>query len=178
MKNCPSCDNAEFKTLIRFNSAHFKYCTGCAVISINYHTDYTKQGRATKPPDYATEIIDSLQVGFNELIVEVGCNDGALLSMMKDRRYTNLLGIDPSQRCGKISTGVTIENIYLDQRSAGRILKKHGPASVVVCRHVVEHTTDPNEFLRAISTILKPDGMLILETPNSDGILRELRCHE
>ncbi|MBW8011268.1 MAG: class I SAM-dependent methyltransferase [Chloroflexi bacterium] len=36
----------------------------------------------------------------------------------------------------------------------------------VLARHVIEHLLDPQEFLVNIAEIMKPDGILVLETPN------------
>lgn len=41
---------------------------------------------------------------------------------------------------------------------------------VVTCNHVIEHTHQPIELLKAIHRILKPGGLLWIETPNIDSI--------
>ncbi|MBO3116693.1 class I SAM-dependent methyltransferase [Winogradskyella sp. DF17] len=41
---------------------------------------------------------------------------------------------------------------------------------VVFFRHVIEHVTEPNEVIESISSILKDDGIFIIETDNNAGI--------
>jgi hypothetical protein len=71
-----------------------------------------------------------------------------------------------------------VENVHLNQTEANKILKKYGPASVVICRHTIEHVPNPYEFISSIRTLLVDNGLLILETPNSYNIIAELQGHE
>lgn len=41
---------------------------------------------------------------------------------------------------------------------------------VIMARHVIEHVPDPNRFVSALRRCLKPDGLLILETPNMENM--------
>jgi SAM-dependent methyltransferase len=45
-------------------------------------------------------------------------------------------------------------------------LASHGPFDFILCRHVLEHTYDPVEFLRGIAELLNPGGVLMIEVPN------------
>jgi hypothetical protein len=62
--------------------------------------------------------------------------------------------------------------------SAAKIKKKYGLASVIVCRHTLEHVPEPFSFLQAMRLLLADDGMLFLETPSAYGITHDLHGHE
>jgi SAM-dependent methyltransferase len=47
--------------------------------------------------------------------------------------------------------------------------------AVVIIKHIVEHLPDPARAIREISRVLEPDGVLILATPNLDGLLKPLK---
>jgi SAM-dependent methyltransferase len=45
---------------------------------------------------------------------------------------------------------------------------------IVVLSHVIEHLQDPGRMLRLIRGVLRPDGLLIMTTPNSDSLMELL----
>lgn len=55
------------------------------------------------------------------------------------------------------------------QGDISRVIETHGPASFdyVLARHVIEHVPDPRGFLQAIGRVLKPGGVVRIDTPNS-----------
>jgi 2-polyprenyl-3-methyl-5-hydroxy-6-metoxy-1,4-benzoquinol methylase len=46
---------------------------------------------------------------------------------------------------------------------------------VVLIKHIVEHLPDPARAIRELGRVLEPGGILILATPNLDGLLRPLK---
>ena len=53
-------------------------------------------------------------------------------------------------------------------------LPGHAPFDLVLCRHVLEHTYDPSDFLGRIRDLMSPGGVLLLEVPNLKAPLRRL----
>jgi SAM-dependent methyltransferase len=45
---------------------------------------------------------------------------------------------------------------------------------IVVLSHVIEHLQDPGRMLRLIRGVLRPDGLLIMTTPNADSLMELL----
>lgn len=56
--------------------------------------------------------------------------------------------------------------LAIDYRHCGVEDLKEPAFDLIVSLEVVEHVTDPALFLRHIARLLKPDGLLILSTPN------------
>jgi SAM-dependent methyltransferase len=48
------------------------------------------------------------------------------------------------------------------------------PADVVVAGEIIEHLDAPGPFLRAMRSLLKPDGLLVVTTPNAYRVLNFL----
>jgi SAM-dependent methyltransferase len=53
-------------------------------------------------------------------------------------------------------------------------LPAHGPFDFVLCRHVLEHTYNPQEFLRSMGDLMSPGGVLMIEVPNLHAPLRRV----
>ena len=50
------------------------------------------------------------------------------------------------------------------------LLKEKRSYDVVICSEVLEHVADPHALLAAIGERLSPQGLLVLTTPNLDGV--------
>lgn len=206
---CPACRGTSFAGLVDFGtvprsgtflskpgedfaSIHlsFDYCEQCALIrqksrDENPVHDYTQIPRATarQLPTYAEHIAKSLSshgLGLQDLIVEVGANDGAFLNLLAGEGFTNLLGVEPSQSCAQLcrEKGHKVEESYLDRSLVGSILERHGPVGAVICRHTLEHVPDPVGFVAAMRSLLREGGLLFIEVPNSHTIIHDLFGHE
>jgi SAM-dependent methyltransferase len=49
-----------------------------------------------------------------------------------------------------------------------------GPFDFILCRHVLEHTYNPVEFLRRIGSLLRSEGVLMIEVPNLEAPFRRI----
>lgn len=99
-----------------------------------------------------------------EKIVDFGCNDGALLTVARDRLGApaeNLLGIDFAPKLNGVPTAA----IDLNR------LETLGPApcdgfEAGFCVHVLEHMIDPRSLLRSLRRRAAPGARLYLEVPD------------
>jgi SAM-dependent methyltransferase len=60
---------------------------------------------------------------------------------------------------------------------AGRLEDAHFPDAsfdLVHASHLIEHLNDPAFFLDEVARVLSPGGLLVLTTPNSDGLQARL----
>jgi len=151
------------------------------LVPLNY--DQIVRGTAKQIPDYAARIISSLSeygVAKDDLVVEVGANDGTFLKELRNSGYRNLLGIEPSTQLAETaaSSGFTVLNDYFGRRLAQQILASHGPARAVICRHTLEHVPDICELASGIADVLALGGVSFVEVPDTDWVITQLFAHE
>jgi hypothetical protein len=60
----------------------------------------------------------------------------------------------------------TLNEAYLTNKAA-----QVGTADIVSCRYIIEHSPDPVGALRALKHLLNPEGLLIVEVPDSSKFL-------
>ena len=103
-------------------------------------------------------------------VLEIGCFDGYVLHNLKQEGYT-VTGCDPSVGAdiGK-SFGLNIKK----EKFSHEIFSKNGIFfDVIISRHFIEHTIEPENFILNLEKILKNDGLLIIETPNIQHCLEK-----
>lgn len=116
--------------------------------------------------DYAESIVKKFVEGKDDLVVEIGSNDGHFLEVVKES-HPNILGVDPAQNIAKLANvqGIPTVPDYFQERVAKEILEQHGLAKVIVANNVVAHIDDHHDLARAVSTLLAPRGVFIFEAP-------------
>ncbi|MBN1124175.1 MAG: class I SAM-dependent methyltransferase [Sedimentisphaerales bacterium] len=112
-----------------------------------------------------------------DLIIEVGANDGAFLDLLSQRGYTNLIAIEPSVPCAEIigHKGYRCVCAPLDKSTAETIRSTYGPAKAILCRHTLEHVIEPDQFILAMKHCLAEDGLLFIEVPDATRITDDLQ---
>lgn len=115
----------------------------------------------------AQELSDGLAV--EALVVDIGCNDGTLLS--KFSRLLRRVGVDPTNQIGRAKGMDSLYQTFFSAAVAEEIREQHGPASVVVATNVLAHVLDPHDFLRGVKTLLGDDGVFVTENHSVDAVL-------
>ena len=100
-------------------------------------------------------------------ILDIGCSAGFFLKVAKDRGWRTQ-GIELNARTASVGRKRFGLEIF-----AGTIQQANldtGSFDVVTLWDVIEHVSDPRAFLKEISVLLKPQGIIVLRTPNIDGL--------
>jgi SAM-dependent methyltransferase len=100
--------------------------------------------------------------------VEVGCGFGFALDFAVRARGWRGHGIDPSalSELGGRQLGLDITLGYLHEQN---LLAEY---DIVMSAETIEHVPSPLGFVHALRGRLKPDGILVLTTPDADRIRR------
>jgi SAM-dependent methyltransferase len=114
-----------------------------------------------------------LGLGAQDLVVDIGSNDGTLLSNFKGHR---VLGIEPTE-VGKIasSRGIPTLTRYFTPAVAAEVKREHGPARVVTAANCFAHIEDVHAIVEGILDLLAPDGVFISESHYLIGLLERLQ---
>ena len=99
----------------------------------------------------------------NDLIIDIGSNDGNLLSFFK--RNMRVLGITPEE-IGKLAIKRGIPTIldYFNNKSRKKIINKYGKAKIITATNVFAHIDNLNNLISNIKKCLDKDGVFISES--------------
>ena len=102
-------------------------------------------------------------------LCDVGSGLGFFLNEAKHFGF-EVTGIEPSKQLAQFSK----QNYSLSPFIGGLkdyISIHHNKFDIVTCIHVIEHVVNPKRFITSLLKLVKPGGLLYLETPNSDSHL-------
>ena len=99
----------------------------------------------------------------NDLILDIGSNDGNLLSNFKSNH--KVLGVTP-EKIGKLAIKKGIPTIidYFNNEVSSKIIKKYGKAKIITATNVFAHIDNINTIVKLILKTLKNDGIFISES--------------
>jgi SAM-dependent methyltransferase len=99
-----------------------------------------------------------------DLVIDIGSNDGTLLSNFKNGGQ-RVLGIEPTD-VGDIANQRAIPTVkrYFSLDTARQVKREHGVASVVTAANCFAHMEDVHAIVDGIVELLKPDGVFISES--------------
>ncbi len=105
-------------------------------------------------------------LGPDSLVIELASNDGYLLQYYRARGIP-VLGIDPAPGPVRAAREKGIETLqaFFGRELAQEIATSGRRADVVHANNVLAHVADTNGFVAGIATILKPEGVAVIEAP-------------
>lgn len=117
--------------------------------------------------DMAQGLEAKLGLKDGDLVVDIGSNDGLLLS--KFREGIRVLGIEPAKN---IVSSVETVHVYWSENLAWSIRAECGEAKLITATNVFAHVDNLNSFMHAVVVLLAPDGTFVIEVP---GLLEMLQ---
>jgi SAM-dependent methyltransferase len=114
--------------------------------------------------DLSDLVTDRCRVGKDDLVIDVGCNDGTLLSGFK-RNGVRTLGVDPAKNLVDFTTKLGIDRYvgFFGATSAAEIVARYGQAKVITATNTFPHIPRLHDFVEGLKTVLVPGGYFVIE---------------
>ena len=129
--------------------------------------------RKMKYKSYQRTLGPWLPVSKEKAILDIACGEGALLSFLKELGYHNLSGFDYSPENVQICHHLGLD--FVQQHDALKIDEIYPAESfdMVFIIAFLEHIPKERavDFLEQVAQKIKPDGEIVLQTPNLGSIL-------
>jgi SAM-dependent methyltransferase len=114
--------------------------------------------------DYATSCINRFDLGPGNLVVDIGSNDGTLLTFFKNQGM-EVLGIDPARAISEQATATGIETWpeFFETSIAQKIFEQKGSAALITANNMFAHADDLSGITDNIRSLLTPEGIFVFE---------------
>lgn len=97
-------------------------------------------------------------------ILDVGCSSGGLLKNLASRKYSGLVGVDPSPVC---VAHVRSKGIEAYSGGAGDLPWDIGCFDLITLTGVLEHIEDVRSTVASLIRLCSPGGKILLEVPDA-----------
>ncbi len=153
------------------------YCRNCDLVQLGLAVDpaiifppeYPYTSGTTKLlrdnfADLQRESAAMLGLGDKDLVIDIGSNDGTLLSNFKNGGQ-RVLGIEPTDVSDIANArGIPTIKRYFGIEVAREVKREFGAASIVTAANCFAHIEDVHAIVDGIVEMLKPDGVFISES--------------
>ena len=123
---------------------------------------------------YVESMIQRFRLGSSSRVIEVASNDGYLLQYFVAKGIP-VLGVEPAANVAKVARerGVPTLVEFFGERLARRLAESGETADLVAGNNVLAQVPDLRDFVRGLKLVLKPHGVITLEFPHLDCLMRE-----
>ncbi len=122
------------------------------------HEEYLRQGRPVK-------------------VLDIGCNDGAIIFYCKKSTPVEFYGIDvlPEKRDLCLKRGY--RSVLLEDIRECAFDYPENFFDVVICSHILEHLEEPEALLKTLGKVMRKDSLLLVASPSGPLICMLWRRH-
>ncbi len=116
---------------------------------------------------YVDMIADRFQLGRDSKVVEIASNDGYLLQNFVARGVP-VLGVEPAANVAEVAKqkGVNTTVAFFGEKTASGLVADGWAADLIIGNNVLAHVPDLNDFVKGLSLLLKPTGVITMEFPH------------
>lgn len=153
------------------------FCPGCFHLQLGhvvdpkilYQQDYTYVS-GTSPVfvkhlrEHAEQAIARFSLGADDLVSDIGSNDGTGLGFFKQAGM-RVLGVDPATEIARRATEGGIETVgdFFSLPLAQRLRQERGPAKLIVSHNACAHIDDLDSVIEGVKHWLADDGVFVVE---------------
>jgi SAM-dependent methyltransferase len=122
----------------------------------------------------APHVVGKLGLKPNDLVVDIGCNDGSLLKCFAEEGMRTL-GVDPGKRTGELARqqGITVFRQFWTEET-GKSLKQLGvQPNVITATAVFYHVPDLHNFVAGLTEVMGPDSFFVVQGVNLRDLIEK-----
>lgn len=123
----------------------------------------------------AKETVERFKLKSDDLLVEIGSNDGALLEAFRDNGV-RVLGVDPTDVIDiAVKKNLTTIPEWFVEETGKKIANKYGQARIVAALNTFAHVSNVPSVVKGIRDLLAPDGVFISENHHALDLIQGLQ---
>jgi len=176
----PLCENylkqEQLTQMESFYPLHVYFCVNCFLVQLEesispqeiykeyaYFSSHSR-GWMRHIEQYASMIIDKLELNEKSQVVEIASNDGYLLQFFSQKNIP-VLGIEPATNVAQEAITKNIPTLvdFFDCTTATKLATQGKRADLLIGNNILAQVPDINGFVEGLKILLKPRGVVTME---------------
>ncbi len=159
-KNCGLGQLGEYVLPERIFHETYPYLSSASEYWVNHATKFAKQ------------MVNKLSLNKESLVIELGGNDGYLLSQFQ-KLGVSVLNVEPPENTAEIArqAGVPTISKFFGVDLANEILVKYGNPDLICVNNVYAHIPDQQDFTKGMEILSGDTTTITIENPSFDILL-------
>lgn len=154
VKYCEKCHNSQLSYVVEPEKmfSNYLYVSSTAA-SFRKHFE-----------NAAEKYISDFNLNNNNLVVDIGSNDGIFLKPLKEKGV-KVVGVEPAKNIAELanSKGIPTLNSFFDKSCVNQILNSFGKAKIVTASNVFAHSDELVNITKEAFNLLEEKGTFIIE---------------
>jgi SAM-dependent methyltransferase len=115
----------------------------------------------------SAHIVKKLNLGTGDLVVDIGCNDGTLLSCFRAQGM-RVLGVDPGQQTGRLAkeNKIPVCETFWNSETGRAFRHLKLLPDVITATAVFYHLPDLHDFIEGLKLVMKPNSVFVGQCVN------------
>ena len=154
-----------------FYPLHVYVCKKCLLVQLadsvspddlfreySYFSSHSR-GWVSHVKTYSDMIINKLNLSSQSKVVEIGSNDGYLLTFFAEKKIP-VLGVEPAKNVADeaISKGIPTLIDFFNKKILEKIIKKYGKSDLIIGNNILAQVPDLHGFIENLKKLLLPSG--------------------
>ena len=121
-------------------------------------------------------MIKKYKLHSKSLVIEIASNDGYLLKNFHSKNIP-CLGIEPTKNTAEaaVNRGIRTISKFFSSQLAKKIIQKNPKPDLIVCKNVLAHVPNLNDFIRGLDILSNKKTVITIEFPHLLKLIREFQ---
>ena len=163
---CKSCGHLQLKEIVKPEKmfSNYLYVSGTSKVLVNHFKNYCNR------------MVSKFKLKKNDFILDIACNDGTFLECFVNKKFTNVVGVEPAKNLRKINQikKIKINTIFFDEKNSKILNKKYQKFKLITANNVFAHIPDLKSFAFGVKNILDKKGVFVFEVSYLLDVINKL----